>query len=101
MKCECCGQEIKNRFKKPTIDEVRSHCLERGNGIDPEAFVAHYEANGWMRGKTKIKSWKACIITWERNNEKSQPSRAKRLSDKLDAIARRDIEENGCPDYLD
>lgn len=71
-------QELKNlktekvkpngRFAPPSVDEVRSYCIERKNGIDPSAFIDHYEANGWMRGKSKIKSWKACVRTWEKNN---------------------------------
>lgn len=50
----------------PTIEEVREYCIERRNNVNPESFFDHYEANGWMRGKNKIKSWQACIRTWER-----------------------------------
>lgn len=54
-------------FVPPTIEEVRAYCLERKNGIDPEAFVAHYTANGWVQGKGKpVVDWKACVWTWER-----------------------------------
>ena len=59
------------RFLPPTTDQVAAYCKERGNKIDPEAFVDHYTATGWMRGKSKIKDWKACIRTWEKQNEKS------------------------------
>jgi hypothetical protein len=44
---------------------VSEYCQERGNSVDPQAFLDHYEANGWVRGKTKIKDWKACVRTWE------------------------------------
>jgi hypothetical protein len=54
------------RFTKPTVDEVRAYCEERGNDIDAEEFIDHYEANGWKRGKTAISDWKACVRTWER-----------------------------------
>lgn len=57
--------ETQHRFVPPTVDEVREYCEERENGIDPCAFINHYTANGWMRGKTKIKDWKACVRTWE------------------------------------
>ena len=57
----------KKRFVPPTLDEVAAYCAERGNGIDPQQFIDHYEAAGWMRGKTKIKDWRACVRTWERN----------------------------------
>lgn len=54
-------------FTPPSVEEVSAYCKERQNGIDPIAFVNHYQANGWFRGKTKIKDWKACVITWEKN----------------------------------
>ena len=53
-----------NRFVPPTVEEVGSHLKAKGYNIDAEAFVAHYEANGWQRGKNKIKNWKACCTTW-------------------------------------
>ena len=58
----------KKKFVKPNIEEIKQYCDERKNSIDAEKFYYHYEANGWMRGKNKIKSWKACIITWEKNS---------------------------------
>lgn len=62
-----------SRFTPPSVGEVREYCQERGNTIDPDDFVNHYEANGWMRGKTKIKDWKACVRTWEKN-QRQKPS---------------------------
>lgn len=59
-------------FKKPAFIEVLKYCRDRKNKVDPQEFIDHYEANGWMRGKTKIKCWKACVRTWEKNaNEKT------------------------------
>lgn len=57
-------------FIKPTLEEVRAYCRERGNGINPEKWMAHYEANGWKVGKaaTPMVDWKACIRTWEGNS---------------------------------
>ena len=63
------GLLTKNKFIPPTIEEVETFCKERENNIDPVKFVAHYTATGWMRGKNKIKNWKACVVTWERQNE--------------------------------
>ena len=60
----------RSRFTPPTVEEVRAYCQERNNGIDPERFVAYYTANGWVQSKGKpIKDWKACVITWEKNNQ--------------------------------
>ncbi len=62
--------KIKTRgFRPPSLEEVTDYCNERKNKIDPQSFVDHYETNGWIRGKTKIKSWKACIRTWEKNTK--------------------------------
>jgi hypothetical protein len=59
----------KERFIKPTLEEVKQYCLERNNGIDAETFIDFYESKGWMVGKTKMKDWKACVRTWERNKK--------------------------------
>jgi len=59
---------ISKKFIKPTIDEIRAYCKERGNKVDPEKFFAHYEASGWKRGNTKISNWHMCVHTWERND---------------------------------
>jgi hypothetical protein len=63
-------QNRSKRFTPPTVKEVKDYCDERKNGIDPQCFVDFYETNGWMRGKSKIKDWKACVRTWEKNNPK-------------------------------
>lgn len=67
----------KKKFEKPTLEEVKSYCKERNNGIDAEAFIAFYESKGWLIGKTPMKSWKSAIITWEKsrkqNQQQSQP----------------------------
>ena len=59
------------QFVPPTVEEVGSHLRSKGYNIDAEAFVAHYEANGWMRGKNKIKNWKACCTTWAKRKGES------------------------------
>lgn len=57
------------RFKKPTLEEVKKYCEERDNGIDAQYFIDFYDAKNWMIGKNKVKDWKACIRTWEKNNK--------------------------------
>ncbi len=59
----------KGKFTPPSVDEVRDYCLERDNGIDPEAFCDYYISKGWMVGKNKMKDWKASVRTWERNHK--------------------------------
>ena len=60
------------KIVKPLINDIREYCLERNNNIDPEQFFDFYESKDWKIGKEKMKSWKSCIITWEKRNAKKQ-----------------------------
>lgn len=62
------------RFKKPSIEEIRSYCLEKSSRVDPEQFFNFYESKGWMVGKNHMKDWKAAVRTWEKR-EKEVPQR--------------------------
>lgn len=55
------------RFTPPSLEEVRQYCLERGKGVDPEAWYDHYTANGWKVGKNAMKDWRAAVRQWERS----------------------------------
>jgi len=59
-------EKSSSSFVKPTLKQVEDYCKERGNGIDPEAFVAFYESKGWKIGSSPMKSWKAAMTTWEK-----------------------------------
>ena len=67
------------RFTPPTVEEVFDYCNERCNNVDAQNFVDHYTGNGWVRGKTKIKDWEACVRTWEKNSK--QDGGSKQYSD--------------------
>lgn len=56
------------RFVKPTADEVRAYCAERGNHVDAQAFVDFYAAKGWKVGSAPMKDWKAAVRTWEKRD---------------------------------
>lgn len=71
----------KKKFVPPTVEEVRAYCQERGNKVDPQAFVDHYTSNGWMVGKNKMKSWKAAVGTWERSSWQSREAPAQKKYD--------------------
>lgn len=58
------------RFVPPTVEEVQAYCNERGNRVNPEAFVDFYSAKGWMVGKNKMKDWKAAVRTWEKSENR-------------------------------
>ena len=63
----------RNKFIKPTIEEIQNYCNERNNGINAEAFHDFYESKNWYVGKNKMKDWKASVRTWERRSEISKP----------------------------
>ena len=69
--------EGRKRFIPPSVDEVAAYCLERGNDIDSEAFVAFYASKGWKVGKEPMKDWRQAMITWERKR-KAESSPAQR-----------------------
>ncbi len=61
----------KGRFKKPSIEDINNYCIERNNNIDAETFFDFYESKDWKIGKNKMKSWKACVRTWEKRQTKN------------------------------
>jgi len=67
----------KDFFKKPSLDEVKNYCILRKNNIDTEAFIDFYESKGWQIGKEKMKSWKACVRTWESREKKNPKTMSK------------------------
>ncbi len=89
------------KFTPPSLSEVSEYIHDKKYHVDPENFINFYESKGWMVGKNKMKSWKACIATWEKRNETSGQgqntgfdgrSRAKKVSDKLDQLTREAID---------
>lgn len=63
------------KFIKPTVEEIREYCNERKNNIDAEYFYDFYESKGWYVGKNKMKNWKACVRTWEKDAKNNQSSK--------------------------
>jgi hypothetical protein len=53
----------------PPLEEVLAYCKERNKGVDPHKWFNHYQAKGWLIGKTKMKDWRAAIRTWEHSEE--------------------------------
>ena len=79
-------------FSPPTLEEVRAYFAERGTSISPDAFWAHYEANGWVQSRGKpIKNWKACLTTWElRHGEFGNGAEATKQRRKTHVVAKPD-----------
>lgn len=88
------------RFIKPSIDDVRSYCHERGDKVDPDRFYAYYEANGWQVGKRSMKDWKAAIRYWE-TDPKYQGQPTQRKGNYFAPHAPEPVVETGETDFTD
>ncbi len=65
----------KERFTKPTLEEVRAYCLSKQYDIDAETFIAHYDSNGWkIGGRSPMKCWKSALTTWSKRNKQTTKS---------------------------
>ena len=69
-------KEAPVRFAKPSRQEVKEYCIERGGKVDAEVWYDYYESNGWRVGKNAMKDWKAAVRTWEKREEPKSTKRA-------------------------
>jgi len=54
-------------MRKPTVKQLREYADEIGfKEFNPQEFHDHYEANGWMVGRTMMVNWKAAVRNWRR-----------------------------------
>lgn len=74
----CAAQEKRKRFSPPTREEVAAYCRERGNGINPDRFIAYYESNGWKVGRNPMKDWRAAVRNWEQRDKPAEKSDRRR-----------------------
>jgi hypothetical protein len=62
-------------FIKPSVDDVKAYCAERGNSVDARRFVDFYESKGWMVGNSPMRDWQATVRVWEKNESYAAPPR--------------------------
>ncbi len=63
----------KERFVKPTLEEVKEYCKQRNSSVDPIVFYDYFEVGNWIDSKgNKVKNWKQKIITWEKQQPKQK-----------------------------
>ena len=58
------------------IDEFRLRNIPHPES-NAKKFMDHYDANGWFRGKTKIRRWRSCISQWNFQDMNSGRSRGR------------------------
>lgn len=59
----------RHSFFPPSLEEVKQYCREQGYSVNAEHFMDHYESNGWMVGKNRMKNWKAAVRNWNRKEQ--------------------------------
>jgi len=89
----------KEPFVIPTLEQVTDYVNEISSSINPQAFLDHYEANGWMVGKVRMKSWKATIRKWN-TNQKENPNATSKPQQFLTANEKRDNAAASTFDFL-
>jgi DNA-binding transcriptional regulator YhcF (GntR family) len=65
-------------FTPPTLEQVEQFCKENNLRVNAQKFFYHYESNGWMAGRVKMKPWEATLQKWnnsEYDNSNSTPAR--------------------------
>jgi len=77
------GASVLKRFIPPTLEHVEEYCNARNNSIEPEAFLAHYDAVGWVYGKDRkpVRDWKACVRTREQKRKEEQKAKEPQTMD--------------------
>jgi hypothetical protein len=66
------------KFSPPSALEVQEYAHSIGFTLDGEKFVSHYAANGWTRGKSKMRDWRAAVRYWKATeNTKNEYGRGK------------------------
>jgi len=59
----------RKRFVKPSLEEVRVYCEDRGNIVNAENFYDWCLQNGWkLSNGNQMKDWRAAIRTWEKRS---------------------------------
>ena len=62
----------RSTFTPPTLEELDAYIREQNFSFTAQQFIDHYESNGWMVGKNKMKDWKAACRTWNSSRYKKQ-----------------------------
>jgi tRNA splicing endonuclease len=70
------NKRVRTIFQKPTIEELKNYIAEKKYSVNAQKFYHHYESNGWMVGKNKMKKWKSAVVKWENSdsNKSNKPN---------------------------
>lgn len=58
-------EQKRERFTPPKLHEIEQLIMNKNyQNVNPDKFFNHYESNGWMVGKNKMKNWQAALRKW-------------------------------------
>ncbi len=58
----------RQRFKPPTLEEVKAYISEKNLNVDAQRFFDYFEAGDWHDSKgNPVRNWKQKIITWAKH----------------------------------
>src|SRR5262252_184499 len=60
-------------MKKPSAKDLREYAESIRFDLDVQAFIDHYESNGWKVGRTQMVDWKAAVRNWRRRAGEFKP----------------------------
>lgn len=89
----------KARFEKPTALEVELYAKTQGFFLNGQTFIDHYEAKGWVIGRSPMKSWQAAVRTWKLKSQQNgfsappvplDPAKLAKRKQELDALAEKE-----------
>lgn len=63
-------EERKEFIVPPKLEWVRDYIRHNCYHVNAKKFFNHYSANGWVRGKSKIRDWTAVLNIWEDQEDK-------------------------------
>ncbi len=69
--------ETKQKFIKPTLEEIIIYSQQRNSGVDCKKFFDYYETSNWKDAKgNSVKNWKQKFITWEGRQQNNNTNRS-------------------------
>lgn len=80
-------------FVPPSLDEISAYISEKGYSVDVERFFNFYESKGWMVGKNRMKSWKAAVANWEKDEKEKSSAKKERATPQPDKPIERNYDE--------
>lgn len=90
-------EKKQNGFKPPDHNAALAWHTIQQYTFDLDEWFNHYESNGWMVGKNKMRDWVACMAQWQTRHKKKNPDPANRVRFDAHGNPRK---ENGQGDLL-